>query len=141
MVLLGAAERADVRRRLKEVMTISYRIDAVRKIIYTTIEGEITNKQLARHSRKIGKDPEIDRSFVELVYVEPTSLARVTSSGIRDSADALRASTPIKRIAIVATQDIDFGLGRMFQLIADESPIEIQIFREQEKAKHWLGIE
>ncbi len=121
-------------------MPISYRVDAARKVVYTTIEGEITDEQLVRHFRTIGKDPEIDRSFVELVYADPTSVAGVTSSGIRDLAYGFRVS-PIERTAFVAVRDTTFGLARMYELLAADSPVEIRVFRELAEAKSWLGIE
>jgi hypothetical protein len=122
-------------------MAISYRIDAVRKIVYTTIKGETTEEQLERHSHTIGSDPEIDTSFVELVYVDPSSSASVTRSAIRKSAGTLSVYPPIEKIAIAASQDVTFGLARMFEMLADESPIEIRVFRGEAEARSWLGIE
>jgi hypothetical protein len=122
-------------------MPISYRVDAVRKVVYTTIEGEITDDEIFRHVGTIGKDPEIGRSFVELVYANPTSVAGVTSSGIKELANAFRGSAPIEKTAFVTSQDVAFGIARMYELLADESPVEIRVFREQAEAKTWLGIE
>lgn len=122
-------------------MPISYRIDAAQKVVYTTIEGEITDDQIIEHAGTIGNDPEIDHSFVELVYASPTSVAGVTSSGIRNSADALSSYTPMKRTAFVTAGDVEFGLARMYEFLADEYPVEVRVFREEAEAKSWLGIE
>ena len=122
-------------------MPVSYGIDPDKKIVYTTFEGEVTDRQLVRHAEKIGGDPEIDGSFVELIHADTSSMKGVTTPGVRATADALRVSTAIRKIGIVASQNVEFGLARMVELLASESLIEIQVFRKQADAKSWLGIE
>ncbi len=124
----------------RDGMPVSYRIDPAQKIVYTTFEAEVTDQQFLRHAREIASDPEIDGSFVELIHGRTSSMRGVTHSGVQKAVDALRASTPIRKIGIVASRDVDFGLARMIQLRADESLIEIQVFREQAEARCWLGI-
>ena len=94
-------------------MPVSYRIDPARKIAYTTFEGEVTDQELMRHARKIGSDPEIDDSFVELIQADTSSMKGVTGSGVREAADALRVSTAIRKIGIVAPKDVEFGLENL----------------------------
>ena len=122
-------------------MPVSYRIDTTQKIIYTTFEGEITDQQMVRHARKLGSEPEVDSSFVELIHAGTSSMKGVTGSGIRAVAGALRVATAISKIGIVTSKDIEFGLARMVEALADKSAIEIQVFREQAEARSWLGIE
>jgi hypothetical protein len=122
-------------------MPVTYRIDPAQKIVYTTFEGEVTDQQFVQHARKIGSDPEIDHSFVELIHADTSSTKGVTGSGLRETADALKVSTAIRKIGIVASHNVDFGLARMVELLADESLIEIQVFREQADARSWLGVE
>ena len=64
----------------------------------------------------------------------------VTGSGVREVAHALRVSTAIRKIGIVASQNVEFGMARMVELLADESLIEIQVSREQAEARSWPGI-
>ena len=122
-------------------MPVSYRTDPAQKIVCTTFEGEVTDQQLLRHTQKIERDPEIDGSFVELIHANTSSMEGVTSSGVRAVADVIRVSTAIRKIGIVASQDVEFGLARMVVLLTEESPVEIQVFRGQADARSWLGIE
>ncbi len=122
-------------------MPVSYRVDPARKVVYTTFEGDVTDQQFVRHAREIGRDPEIDGSFVELIHADTSSMKGVTGSGVRETADALKLSTAIRKIGIVASQDVEFGLARMVVLLTGESPIEIQVFRAEADARSWLGIE
>ncbi len=122
-------------------MPISYRIDPAQKVVYTAFEGEVTDQQFVRHAREIGGDAEIDGSFVELIDAATSSMKGVTNSGVRDAADALKSSAAVRKIAIVASRNVEFGLARMVVSLADESTTEIQVFREHADAKSWLGIE
>jgi hypothetical protein len=44
------------------------------------------------------------------------------------------------RRALVITNDVLFGMARMYQLLKDESPDELQIFRNMDEALQWLGL-
>jgi hypothetical protein len=43
------------------------------------------------------------------------------------------------RAAIVVTRDLDFGMARMFQVFAEGTGVEYQVFRELDPAIAWLG--
>ena len=45
-----------------------------------------------------------------------------------------------RRVAALATSDITFGLGRMFQAIGDEIKASIHVTRDAEEAKEWVGL-
>jgi hypothetical protein len=122
-------------------MSVSYRIDPVLKVVYTTYEGEVTDQQFIQHARDIENEPNIDGSFVEMIRADTTSMAGVTIAGARETAHVLRASRVIRKIAIVAPRDIEFGMARMVSLLAEESHIEVDAFREEADARSWLGIE
>ena len=122
-------------------MPVSYQIDSAQKIVYTTFKGKVTNQEFVRHATEIMSDPEIDGSFVELIRADTSSMVGVTGSGLREIADALKVSTAVRKIGIVASREVEFGLARMVESLAHGSPIEIQVFRELADASSWLGIE
>jgi hypothetical protein len=65
-----------------------------------------------------------------------------------DWLNMLRASEPHVhgraggKSAIVAAADVDFGLSRMFELLAEghELPFDIRVFRTVQEAEGWLGL-
>jgi hypothetical protein len=121
-------------------VSVTYRIDSAQQVVHTSYVGEVTDQEFLQHARDIEDDPKIDGSFVELIQAETTSMAGVTVAGARKTAIALCASNAIRKIAIVASQDVEFGFARMITLLADESQIEVQAFRAQADARSWLGI-
>jgi hypothetical protein len=44
------------------------------------------------------------------------------------------------RRAFVASQDVFFGMYRMYQILTDSSDIRVGVFRDIEEACEWLGI-
>jgi hypothetical protein len=44
------------------------------------------------------------------------------------------------RRAVVVTNDVVFGMARMYQILTDESPDELRIFRKVDDALQWLWI-
>jgi hypothetical protein len=94
-----------------------------------------------RHANKIQSDPEIDGSFVELIDANTISMSGVSGSSLRAVAAALTGPKTIGKIAILVFQDVEFGLARMIEMIADESPAEIRVFRAEANARSWLDVE
>ena len=45
---------------------------------------------------------------------------------------------PDMLVAIVSVQDLMFGLARMWEAYAGETPFETAVFREWEEAKAWI---
>ena len=45
-----------------------------------------------------------------------------------------------RRVAALATRDVTFGLGRMFQAIGDEIRASIHVTRDAGEAKEWVGL-
>jgi len=40
----------------------------------------------------------------------------------------------------VASNDVAYGLSRMYQAFRSESPLELRVFREMDEAREWLGL-
>lgn len=45
---------------------------------------------------------------------------------------------PDALVAVVAPNDLEFGLSRMWQILSDETPWEIRVFRGGEEARMWI---
>jgi len=60
---------------------------------------------------------------------------------LREAADFVKEMRSVfegGRVAIVVTSDLDFGLARMFQVFAEGSGVDYQIFRDLGTARGWL---
>jgi hypothetical protein len=69
--------------------------------------------------------------------------AVMSSEEIRRFADHVRANRPEGhgRAAVVAHDDLSFGIARMYELMTAETPVDVQVFRNVDEATRWLAGE
>jgi hypothetical protein len=53
--------------------------------------------------------------------------------------DAYFGSKWLPRIALIVDADVQFGLSRMFQMLAERFPTEVAIFYNRAEAEQWIG--
>jgi hypothetical protein len=82
----------------------------------------------------------VRHELVDLRQIE--SGEEVSGEGVRQLADFWRAAYDRMaggKLAILAGSDASFGMGRMYQLLRDDGPDRIQIFRDEATAWQWLS--
>jgi len=125
-------------------MAITYQIDHGRQRIFATASGAIGARDLFAYQMEIGSQPALagydeifDTSQVgSLLDINLDNLKKLAH--LAGSTD--RADKP-SRFAIVATRDVYFGLGRMYESFRDCIPRtnrELATFRSREEAEDWL---
>jgi hypothetical protein len=125
-------------------MAIDYRIDSTRGIIFTTATGTLTNQELLAHKQRLQRDPLFHAGMPQLSDVRGVERLDVTPDGIGQfvqhdatNAGALEPS----RLAIVAKEDVVFGMARMYQARTSRYRPNVGVFRTIEEATNWLGRE
>ena len=124
-------------------MAITYAIDSALGVVFTKATGVLTDDDLVGHKQNLLRDPGFKPGMVELSDVRGVERLEVTPEGIRgfvtqDKADADRLRG--FKLAIVASQDVVFGMARMYQMLTAENPLNVNVFRDMEKARVWLGL-
>ncbi len=63
-----------------------------------------------------------------------------TPSEIRAFSDFVRRNRPEGpgRAAVLVSDERSFGLGRMYGLMTDDTPVEAALFRDRDSATQWL---
>lgn len=124
-------------------MPITYRIDTARGLVLTTATGVLTDDELLEHKRALAADPAFAPGMRQLSDVRAVEQLAVTSEGVRlmvaldrDQADQLGDY----RLAIVTGADVVFGTARMYQTMTDDQLNHVQIFRDMDDARAWLGL-
>ncbi len=121
-------------------MSADYRIDAERRVIFSSASGVLTDADLHEHQARLRADPSFDRSFNQLWDFTQVIQLEVSSEALR-RLSSFRSYEASARRAIVAGDDFGFGMGRMFQMLHDEAPEELQVFRSIDDARRWLGLD
>ena len=121
-------------------MPISYRLDQNLKMVFTTASGLVTDDDLIDHARKVCADSDVPVGARALVDFRDVQEVEVATETIHQVADIFRASTYAPKTAFVTNANVIYGMSRMFEMLRDDSPNEIRVFRVVDEAKCWLGI-
>jgi hypothetical protein len=123
---------------------LDYRIDHEQRLVRVTASGVITADTLFEYQKEAWSDPAIaeydelaDMSGVEDVQAPlPENVSALAGFSAR-----MDTSAKPTKLAIVASDDLLFGLGRMYQAYREMKPgsnKEVAVFRSMPDALAWL---
>ena len=125
-------------------MPIEYRIDHARRQVLAEGHGRVTDEDVFRYQKEVwsrsdvvGYDEIIDMS-------EAREIVEGSRDRMRELAQVSAATDPqagSSRLAIVAPQDLAYGVGRMYQSYRELNPRstkKVAVFRDREAALRWL---
>ena len=124
-------------------MPISYRIDSRCNLVLTTADGVLTDDDVLDHKRKLTADPNFKAGMCEITDIRDVTEFRVTVEGVNKmvATDSANASGLAEyKLAIIAKQDVVFGMARMYQTLTEGNVPNVRVFRDHEEAARWLGI-
>lgn len=120
--------------------SITYRVDANKRLVHTTCVGLITFEQVVGHFRELQRDPGCpDRVDVFLDLREVTSLPESGQlSAVSNEIASIRERVAFDLCAIVAQGDELFGMMKIFEVVAGRYFRKISAFRVAAEAEKWL---
>ena len=128
-------------------MPLDYRIDPERRLVFTRGSGTLEDHEIFDYQYKVWSKPEV-AGFDELVDMSSVTQIMLPSiERVRELAELaarMGRDSPRSRMAIVAPDDLAFGLGRMFGTHRDNAAPGVKpvnVFRTMPEALAWLGIE
>lgn len=119
-------------------MPVSYRVN--QDILEMTFDGECPPDEVIRTFHDALDDPACPRTFALLVDVRrSTSLAtRPTPEIIRVAEYLGPHKARVARCAVLATEDIHYGLSRLGAVYSEAAGVITSVFRDREEAISWL---
>jgi hypothetical protein len=127
-------------------MPIEYRIDHDRKLVLAKGRGTVTDQDVFGYQRDVwsrddtaGYDELVDMSEVEQIALPSVDRVRQLASLSAD----MDAPSLASKLAIIAPQNIAFGLGRMFatyRQMEARSKKHVEVFRSRGEALAFLGV-
>jgi len=131
---------------------VSYRVDESTGFVLSRASEIVTGRDLTTYLSALLTDPTIPRPLrdlndlraVERFDVEPDAIRRLVSI-----AEAHPEQIRGAKLAVVAVNEIVYGMSRMLELLMDSSPVaeklrergaygEMNVFRDIEEARSWL---
>jgi hypothetical protein len=119
-------------------MPIQYVIDRIHQRILTQAEGLVTFADLSRHLDAEERDRGLE---LPELFDARGATTNVTTQQVRTLVS--RAAAALRRIplgptAIVATDDLVFGMARMYAILTEDAGARVEVFRDIESANRWL---
>jgi hypothetical protein len=127
-------------------MPIDYLIDHDRRFVQARGRGILTDADVFGYQHEVWSRPEVS-GYDELVDLSEVEQIALPSVGRLRTLARLSAtmdpSSPLSKLAIVAPEDLAFGLGRVYQAyreVNDQSTKRVGVFRSLADALTFLGL-
>jgi hypothetical protein len=119
-------------------MSVTYRIND--DVVEITLNGTSAPDDVIQEFHKALEDDATPEEFVLLVDVRnSTSLAtRPTAEIIRVAEYLGPFQDRVKRCAVLATEKVHFGLGRLGAVYSETAGVMTSVFRDKDEAVDWL---
>jgi hypothetical protein len=124
-------------------MPICFRVDAAARCVFVTGESPVVDDDLTRYQQELATHPDHGPGFHQLVDLRAVDGAGVTAAGVRFAGSLTDAFAPYlrdTRCAVVVSEDLAFGMARVFGAHASEA-LEVGVFHEIEEARAWIGLD
>src|SRR4030095_14566446 len=121
-------------------MSVRIEIREAERLRVVVVDGAIGDDDVYETFSTLWLAPDYDRTLDELVDLRGLSGAGVTSSAVRrlgETSVQVHRGAPAVRVAIVAPDNLAYGLSRMYGAFAEESGSEHRVFRSVEEAMAW----
>jgi len=122
---------------------ISYYIDPETGAVFSHGIGVVTAQELLDVLAEVFGDGAFGRPYRELCDfcgVERLDLYGQDARQALALAQSYASEMGKARVAIVTCSAHIYGIGRMFEILAEALPIQIKPFDEDEEARRWLGL-
>ena len=119
-------------------MPASYTIDPERKLVLSRFWGAPTEDEILDHGRRLRADPSFRPDFRQLLDISEMNEIKISPQMVRQAARDQFFSPGVRR-ALVAHSDAAFGMARMYAIASEAEGQTIEVFREFDAAKAWLG--
>src|SRR5262245_46113470 len=130
-------------------MPIEYTINGARGFIHTRGWGSIGNTEYQAYIADLVADPAVRPGMKQLSDWRAVTHVDVTAETMRAIAETVRTfierqdrqpNVATHQLAIVASHDIVYGLGRMYQLLSEEQLSRLAVFFDMYEALAWLNV-
>jgi len=120
-------------------MKIKYIDDGIG--IELTILGDATLEKILKAAEEVYSEEYITKQKYQIIDFTKCTSFQLSSDDMRTIVEVdleTSKSNPDIIIAIIAPQDIAFGMSRVYEAYADETGFRINVFRNKEESQLWI---
>jgi len=121
-------------------MPISFYYDREKEALYGTMTGQITEDEFQASLQEILQSdqfPPDTRTLWDLRELDFKTIDSLMEKRLIN----IRREYPERgraRLAFIVAGDLAFGMGRMYEILSEDLPQEIRIFRKYSEGENWL---
>jgi hypothetical protein len=120
-------------------MPVKYTILKNYNLLILHYDGEVTLSELAQNRLELLRDTDFQPSYAQLVDLRSGQMSNLSTADVRSLSSSTIFNPGVKR-AIVAPNDLEFGMARMFGVFVERFGQQVRVFRSIEEACEWLGV-
>ena len=123
-------------------MPMTYSIDTPKSIVRATGSGILTDEDVMAHRQALTSDPAFNQKLREISDIRQVTDFQVTPAGVRIMVAndvKMTAMGGMHKLAIVAEENVAYGMSRMYQTLGEPNIRSVGVFRNYEEAEEWLG--
>lgn len=120
----------------------SVAIDSTLGVATVRIRGQITLQVVEAAVLELIKHPDFTPGMPAVWDLRGSNLNRLSTDDLRRIAvfnTQHSAERGIARVALVSSEDADYGVARMFEVIGAVPNLEFRTFREPDEARSWIS--
>ena len=124
-------------------MPMTYTIDPAQHLVLAVGTGVLTDDDVMAHRQAMASDSRFTPQMRELSDIRQVTAFQVTPAGVRimvASDVKMTANGGMHKLAIVADENVAYGMSRMYQTLGEPNIRVVGVFRSYEEATAWLGI-
>lgn len=125
-------------------MAVDYTIHPDLRIVVTRFVDVVTDDEFVGLYRDVFADSDYALGTNELADLREVTSLDVSARALRRVESITRErygqSSEKFRSAVLAPRDHAYGIGRMYEVFAEEGPENVRVCREVEEALEWLGL-
>jgi len=125
-------------------MPIRYELKPDQKLVILVHVGAVTDEEFLSFYRDLYETAGFDDSFNLLVDLRHTESSVRSTAALAELVNFMRrqylSTTRRPKVAVVAPEDISFGLARMYEGFSSDVPWDFVVFRAVDAALAWLGL-
>lgn len=126
------------------MMTVDYRINEDQKLVYVCISGDVTLHEMLDHLDALSADPGYTapmKKIIDFRYCRSYPLTGTDQEIVARKKTSLSRVFDREKCAILAPNDLEYGMSRVHQALTIDSGIDTMVFRNLEETLDWLKIE
>lgn len=125
-------------------MTVRIEIDVAKGIAYIKIYGCIYESDIRQAFNSVISNSEYKKGMCRLWDLSEADLSTIDNASLESLAKISTDYSPEfdkTKVAVVAPQDLEFGMMRVYERISERQDYLFSPFRTMEEAENWLMSE